>query len=137
MLSPGAFHSLPGSLALTALVCVGAILSTRLLFALLDRQRRSVLWLGNEIASLAGRSRRAASISTDEVLAAFLDRLLRALPAEAAAIYLSTATPAAAGSPPLSAASRRSLTPEIELTSRGRRSPALRPRPLARRAIPG
>jgi len=88
VLAPGAFHSLPGSLALTALVCAGAIVSTRLLFSLLDRQRRSVLWLGREIASLAAVPS-GGSLSTDEFLAAFLDRLLRALPAEAAAVYLS------------------------------------------------
>ena len=87
VISPGAFHSLPGSFALTAVVCVGAIVSTRLLFALLERQQRSALWLSREIASLAAVPS-SGGLSTDEVLAAFLDRLLRALPTKAAAVYL-------------------------------------------------
>ncbi len=87
VISPGAFHSLPGSLALIALVCVGALGSTRLLFLFIDRQRRSALWLGSEIASLAAVPA-GSGLSTDEVIAAFLDRIARALPTEAAAIYL-------------------------------------------------
>ena len=87
VISPGSFHSVPGSLFLTAIVCVGAIASTRLLFVLLDRQRRSGLWLGSEIARLAAVPA-GGGLSTDEVIAAFLDRILRALPTEATAIYL-------------------------------------------------
>lgn len=85
---PSVLSDLPGSLMLTALVCLGAIASTRFLFALLEQRRRSLLWLARELSGLAAVPA-VGSFRTDEVLGKYLDRLLRALPADAAAIYLS------------------------------------------------
>ncbi|HEX8958724.1 MAG TPA: GAF domain-containing sensor histidine kinase [Solirubrobacterales bacterium] len=87
VISPGAFHTLGGSVALIILVCVGAVVSARVLFSRIDRERRSGLWLGGEIARLAAVPA-GSSLSTDQVLAAFLDRIVRALPTEGTAIYL-------------------------------------------------
>ena len=110
VISPGFLHAWPGSVLFALGIFFGSVLLTRTVFSLFDRDRRDTLWLAGELTELsaiASQGNGAAELpagteavsnatpstesdatATSDILEAILERVRRAFPADAGAIYL-------------------------------------------------